>query len=78
MRLYGYLKSASLYWLLIGTIIVVFGAFKEGELSLLYLFAVLIFWGLIVGLPSFVLMEVGRRLEIRSQKKPSNNEKEKV
>lgn len=67
MRVYFYLEEASRYWLLIGTIMLIFGSFRVFELSFSYLMAVLILWGLLVGLPSFIFMKVGRWLEGKSR-----------
>jgi hypothetical protein len=51
----------------IGTIIVLYSSFQNGELSLRYIFAVLILWGLLVGLPSYILYAVGSRFERKAQ-----------
>lgn len=77
-RMFGYFKSASHYWLGIGTIVVLYGSFMNGELSIRYFFAVLVLWGVIVGIPSFILYEVGRRMERRSQDTPSDDEYEEA
>jgi len=77
-KLFGYVKSASHYWLGIGTIVVLYGSFMNGELSIRYFFAVLVLWGLIVGIPSFIMYEVGRRMERRSQGTQSDDELEEA
>jgi hypothetical protein len=77
-KIFGYFKSASHYWLGIGTIVVLYGSFMNGELSLRYFFAVLVLWGLIVGIPSFILYEVGRRMERRSQGTQPDDEYEEA
>ena len=68
MRLYGYLKRAYQYWLGIGTIAVLYSTLKNGELSLQYILAILILWGLLVGLPSLILFELGGRMGNKYQK----------
>lgn len=75
MRAPYYLKEASRYWLLLGTIMLMFGSIGEFQLSFTYLLAVLIVWGLTVGIPSFILLKVGRWLEKRSQSSPDPDEK---
>lgn len=74
MRLHFYLKDASLFWMIIGTIIVIFGAYNGFELTITYLMATLIFWVLIVGLPIFILMGFRHWLERRSKNTLSAND----
>jgi len=73
MSLWGYIKRAYQYWLGIGTIAVLYSTLKNGELSLQYILAVLILWGLLVGLPSLILYELGRRMVNKYQKMPSED-----
>lgn len=75
MRLWGYIKLAYQYWLGIGTIAVLYSTLKNGELSLQYILTVLILWGLMVGLPSLILYELGRRMINKYQKTPSEDSK---
>jgi hypothetical protein len=69
------LKQFSRYWLAVGTITLIVGSFGDLEPSLTYLLAFLIFWVLMVGLPSFILTNVGRWLEKGSQPSPASDEK---
>jgi len=67
MNVFSIIKNSSQYWMGIGTIIVLYSSFQNGELSLRYIFAVLILWGLLVGLPSYILYAVGSRFERKAQ-----------
>jgi hypothetical protein len=67
MNVFSIIKNSSQYWMGIGTIIVLYSSFQNGELSLRYIFAVLILWGLLVGLPSYILYTVGSRFERKTQ-----------
>lgn len=78
MRVHVILREASLIWLVVGTIMVIVSGSRGFELSITYLLAVFISWGLIVGLPFSILREVGRWLERKSQNTPSANEKEEL
>jgi len=75
MRLGGYFKRAHRYWLGIGTIAVLYSTIKNGELSLQYIISVLILWGLLVGLPTLILYELGLRMGNGDQKIPSEDTK---
>ena len=77
MRLHFYLKEASLFWMIIGTIIVIFGAYTGFELTITYLMATFVFWVLIVGLPIFILMGLRHWLE-RKSKNTLSGDDEKV
>jgi len=78
LRLHIYLKEASRLWLVIGTVMTLISTFQGFELSLTYLLAAIILWGLMVGLPFSILMEVGRWLEKRSQNLPQPSERKSL
>jgi len=71
LRLHVYIREASHVWMIVGTIIVIFSMPSKFELSFAYILTIFIVWGLIVGLPFFILTQVWRWLERRSQRSAS-------
>lgn len=53
-----YLRKARHYWLIIGTIIVLFSWFSGFEASLTYLLATVIVWLIVVGSPIIIIKEI--------------------